>query len=42
MDVSDASQLKTLETENARLKQLLTDGMLDVSIQNSQAKVGTG
>jgi len=32
MDVSDARRLKTLETENARLKKLLADSMLDVSI----------
>lgn len=29
MDVSDARKLKTLETENARLKKLLADSMLD-------------
>lgn len=29
MDVSDARRLKTLETENARLKKLLADAMLD-------------
>ena len=29
MNVSDAHKLKTLETENARLKQLLADAMLD-------------
>ena len=29
MDVSDARKLKTLETENARLKKLLADTMLD-------------
>ena len=29
MDVSDARKLKTLETENARLKRLLADSMLD-------------
>ncbi|MAB10087.1 MAG: IS3 family transposase [Hyphomonas sp.] len=32
MDVSDARKLKTLETENARLKKLLADSMLDNSI----------
>jgi putative transposase len=32
MDVSDARKLKTLEAENARLKKLLADSMLDVSI----------
>ena len=32
MDVSDARQLKTLETNNARLKKLLVGRMLDVSI----------
>lgn len=29
MQVSDAKKLKTLETENARLKRLLADAMLD-------------
>ncbi len=29
MDVSDARKMKTLETENARLKRLLADSMLD-------------
>jgi len=29
MDVSDARKLKTLESENARLKRLLVDAMLD-------------
>ena len=29
MDVSDARKLKTLETENTRLKKLLADAMLD-------------
>lgn len=29
MDVSDARKVKTLETENARLKRLLADAMLD-------------
>lgn len=32
MDVSDARKLKTLETENAWLKRLLADSMLDNSI----------
>ena len=32
MDVSDARRQKTLETENARLKKLLADSMLDNSI----------
>ncbi len=32
MDVKDACRLQTLETENARLKKLLADRMLDVSI----------
>ncbi len=30
--VSDARRLKTLETENTRLKKLLADSMLDNSI----------
>jgi putative transposase len=29
MDISDARKLKTLESENARLKRLLADAMLD-------------
>ena len=29
LDVSDARKLKSLETENARLKRLLADAMLD-------------
>lgn len=29
MDVSDAKRLKALETENARLKKLLADAMLE-------------
>ena len=29
MDVSEARRLKTLEEENARLKRLLADAMLD-------------
>jgi len=29
MDVSDARRLKTLEGENAKLKRLLADAMLD-------------
>jgi putative transposase len=32
MDVSDARRLKTLEDENARLKQLLAEQMLDNAI----------
>lgn len=32
MDVSDARKLKTLESENARLKKLLADAMLDNSV----------
>jgi len=32
MDVLDARKLKTLETENAQLKKLLADSMLDNSI----------
>lgn len=31
MDVSDAKKLKALETENAKLKKLLAEQMLDVS-----------
>lgn len=32
MDVSDARKLKTLESENARLKKLLADTMLDNAV----------
>jgi putative transposase len=32
MDVSEARKLKTLETENARLKKLLADAMLDNAV----------
>ncbi len=32
LDVSDARKLKVLESENARLKKLLADSMLDNSI----------
>ena len=31
MDVSDAKRLKALEVENAKLKKLLAESMLDVS-----------
>jgi putative transposase len=31
MEVSDARRLKTLEDENAKLKKLLAESMLDVS-----------
>ena len=31
MDVSDAKRLKALEAENARLKRLLADAMLDTA-----------
>ncbi len=31
MDVSDAKRLKALEDENARLKKLLAEQMLDVA-----------
>jgi putative transposase len=31
MEVSDARKLKSLEEENARLKNLLAESMLDVS-----------
>jgi len=32
MDVSEARKLKTLEAENARLKKLLADAMLDNAV----------
>jgi putative transposase len=32
LDVSDARRLKGLEAENAKLKKLLADAMLDVSV----------
>jgi putative transposase len=38
MDVSDARKLKALEDENARLKKLLAEAMLD----NAMLKVSIG
>ena len=32
MDVSDARKLKSLEDENAKLKKLLAEAMLDISL----------
>jgi len=32
MDVSDAKRLKALETENARLKKLLAESMLEIEV----------
>lgn len=32
MDVSDAAKLRALEDENAKLKRLLADSMLDISV----------
>ena len=32
MDVGEARKLKTLETENGRLKKLLADSMLDNAV----------
>ena len=32
LDVSEARRMKTLETENARLKKLLADAMLDNAV----------
>ena len=32
MDVSDAERLKALEAENARLKKLLAESMLDMEV----------
>jgi putative transposase len=32
MDVCEARKLKTLETENSRLKKLLADAMLDNAV----------
>lgn len=32
MDVSDARKLKALEDENAKLKKLLAEAMLDIAI----------
>ncbi len=32
LDISDARKLKSLETENARLKRLLADAMLDTMV----------
>lgn len=36
MDVSDARRLKTLEDENAELKKLLAEAMLDNAIAEGQ------
>ena len=39
MDVSEAKKLKSLETENAKLKRLLADAMLDnVALQDLLSK----
>ena len=35
MDVSDARKLKTLESENAKLKRMLADAMLDNDVLKS-------
>ena len=32
MDISDAKRLKTLETENRRLKKLLAESMLEIEV----------
>ena len=32
LDVSDAKRLKTLEDENAKLKKLLAEAMLDIAV----------
>jgi putative transposase len=32
MDVSDAERLKALEAENARLKKLLAESMIDMEV----------
>ncbi len=37
MEVSDAKRLKVLEDENARLKRLLAESMLDVSTLKGEA-----
>jgi putative transposase len=36
MDVSDAKRLKALETENARIKKLLADAMLEYGVANEE------
>ncbi len=38
MEVSDAKRLRVLEDENARLKKLLAESMLDVSTLRTWAK----
>ena len=40
LDVSDAKRLKSLEDENAKLKKLLAEAMLDNAILKSQQKNG--
>jgi len=36
MDISDAKRLKTLETENARLKKLLAESMLENEVMRKK------
>jgi putative transposase len=38
MDVSDAKRLKALESENARLKKLLAESMLEIEITREVLK----
>lgn len=38
MDVSEAKRLKALEDENARLKKLLADAMLDIPRSRTSSK----
>ena len=40
MEVSDAKRLKTLEAENARLKKLLAEQMMDVSALREMLTMG--
>jgi len=40
MEVSEARRLKLLSDENAKLKKLLADGMLDIAILKEPKKIG--
>ena len=42
MDVSDAKRLKVLEEENAKLKKLLAEQMMDVSTLREMLTMGAG
>lgn len=42
MEVSEAKRLKALEEENARLKQLLAEQMMDVATLREMLAMGAG